>query len=115
MELKFLSKLYPKSVLLKSAYNFTDRAYVHLDERDGYYIVTLEPKLDCRIESGEFKNEMLAQSVKHEIYMQTKDIRRLTLARAFASTVVEAETCENEEPSEDFDMDDVLRDWFENE
>lgn len=47
--------------------------------------------------------------------MQTKDIRRLTLARAFASTVVEAETCESEDPSEDFDMDDVLRDWFENE
>lgn len=39
MEFKYKSDLYPKVALIKAAYHFTDEFYVHLDEKDGYYVV----------------------------------------------------------------------------
>ena len=33
-KLKFNKELYSKTALIKAAYNFTDKAYVHLDSDD---------------------------------------------------------------------------------
>lgn len=73
-KLKFNKELYSKTALIKAAYNFTDKAYVHLDSDDKYYYVTLDMKESGKeeISEHEFENEMLAQSVRHEIYNQTK-------------------------------------------
>ena len=67
-------ELYSKIALIKAAYNFTDKAYIHLDADKDYYIVTLKFKEGCNIKEDEFVNEMLAQSVRHEVYIQTKNI-----------------------------------------
>ena len=40
----FSKELYPQIALIKSAYAFTDRAYIHLDADDRYYIVKIHPK-----------------------------------------------------------------------
>ena len=114
MEFRFSKTLYPKSVLLNSAYNFTDRAYIHLDESGENYIVHITSKDNSQIEYREFENEMLAQAIRHEIYQQTKELRQLTVARAMASTLVE-ETPVLESEEEHFDLDDVMKDWFERE
>ena len=42
--LKFNKELYSKTALIKAAYNFTDKAYVHLDADDQNYYVSLSAK-----------------------------------------------------------------------
>ena len=44
--LSFAKEMYPKIALLKAAYFFSDRAYIHLDANDKYYLVNLSVKLD---------------------------------------------------------------------
>ena len=117
MKLSFSKDLYPKVALIKSAYHFTDKAYVHLDVDEKNYIVSLECKEDAQIDLKEFQNEMLAQTARYEVYRQTKDIRRLTVARALASTLVdplpEEKEVLDEEDDLDFDIDKILTSWFE--
>ena len=108
-------ELYSKIALIKAAYNFTDKAYIHLDADKDYYIVTLKFKEGCNIKEDEFVNEMLAQSVRHEVYIQTKNIRELILARALGSSVVlEDENSYSDNIEENkFVEDEILKDWFE--
>ena len=113
-EMKFSKELYSKIALIKAAYNYTDIAYVHLDADDIYYYVSIENKNPGQeINEQHFINEMLAQSVRHEIYQQTKNIRELLLARAAAtSVIVENGIEENEEVHGLFSENEILKDWF---
>lgn len=110
---KFNKEVYSKIALIKAAYNFTDNAYVHLDMDDTYYYVTIEGKTkEADIDEEQFVNEMLAQSVRHEIYMQTKEIRELMLARALATSVVELENKDEPIFLDEYSEDEILKDWF---
>ena len=112
--MKFCKELYSKVALIKAAYNFTDNAYVHLDADNNYYYVTIEPKHEgFKVSEQEFINEMLTQSVRHEVYQQTKNIRELLLARAMATSVVVDETLVDDPETDDtFSENDILKDWF---
>lgn len=117
--LKFSKELYPKVALIKAAYNYTDIAFLHLDADKDYYYVSIEPKSEkSDVSENEFMNEMLCQSVRHEVYSQTKNIRELLLARAMATSVVlndgsfqESETATQHKS---FDDKEILTDWFDN-
>lgn len=117
MVLTFSKELYPKSALLKAAYNFTDRAYVHLDATDHHYTVTLRAKENATdVSEDEFMNEMLCQSVRYSVYEQTKNIRELLTARAIASTVVMQSDSSMDIPDNPFAVNneqEILTDWFE--
>lgn len=113
MTFTFSKEMYPKCVLVKSAYHFTDKAYLHLDANETDYIVEITMKGTDSFDYHEFENEMLAQAARYEIYRQTKDIRRLTVARALASTVLEEPPLPESESAEHVDINNVLRDWFE--
>lgn len=113
--MKFRRELYSKIALIKAAYNYTDIAYVHLDADEYYYYVTIEPKENSRtVSEQEFVNEMLTQSVRHEVYQQTKNIRELLLARALATSVIVDENLINDEGQQDDGTieNDILKDWF---
>lgn len=113
--LKFKRELYSKVALIKAAYNFTDKAYIHLDADEEYYYVSLKGKKYDQLPSeSEFENEMLAQSVRHEIYLQTKNIRELMLARAMATSVITNDYPEDENDLRNpaFDENEILKDWF---
>ena len=115
-EIKFNKQLYSKTALIKAAYNYTDRAYLHLDLDDLYYYVTIEEKPGAKeITEQEFVNEMLTQTVRHEVYSQTKNIRELLLARAMATSIVmDASKGETDlSPESEFNENEILRDWFE--
>ena len=115
MEYRFRKELYSKTALLKAAYNFTDKAFVHLDADDEYYIVELQMKEgEHLVAEIDFTNEMLVQSVRHEIYLQTKNIRELMLARAMATTVITQEDSEHFVPdeSDEYSEEEILKDWF---
>ena len=118
MIFRFSRHIYPKSALLKCAYSFTDRAYIHLDQDDQYFLVDIVSKDNKEIDYLEFENEMLAQTVRYEIFQQTKTIRQLIVARSLASTVIvepqnDCDGFETMEDYETFDIDKVLTDWFE--
>ena len=114
MKMKFNRELYAKVALLKAAYNYTDCAYLHLDADSQYYYVDITPKNgELPVSEEEFLNEMLAQSVRHEIYRQTKNIRELMYARAMATSVVETDPPALEETEDVFTEDEILKDWFE--
>lgn len=116
-QLKYNRELYSKTALIKAAYNFTDRAYLHLDADKSYYYVAISMKEgQPEVTNQEFENEILAQSVRHEIYLQTKNIRELMLARAVATSVVAPREEAVKTDSEDthaFSEDEILKDWFE--
>lgn len=75
IELKYKKELYSKVSLIKSAYNFTDKAYIHLDSDDDYYYVLHESKYGEGINDirQTFENEMLAQSGKVVIMFGSND------------------------------------------
>lgn len=114
-KMRFNRELYSKIALLKAAYNFTDTAYLHLDADQSYYYVSLTPKDgETGISQDDFLNEILAQSVRHEIYLQTKNIRELMYARALATSVVDIPEASYPSSTEDFREDEILKDWFSN-
>lgn len=112
--MRFNKELYSKVALIKAAYNYTDVAYVHLDADEKYYYVEIEQKSkENKITELDFENEILAQSVRHEIYRQTKNIRELLMARALATSVVVEEELK-EEKDDNYDENQILKDWFAN-
>lgn len=113
--LKFNKELYSKVSLIKAAYNYTDRAYLHLDADETYYYVNLESKPgEEEISEQEFTNEMLTQSIRHEVYSQTKNIRELLLARAMATSVVlkDEQSKVPDISDAEYSEDEILKDWF---
>ncbi|BCN31082.1 His-Xaa-Ser system protein HxsD [Anaeromicropila herbilytica] len=116
MQYKFNKELYLQKALMKAAYSFTDRAYVHLDCDKSYYIVSVDMKdnLDV-ITEKEFQNELLAQMVRLQISQETKSIRELVMARAFASSIIESteEVILQPEEAKEINIEKILKDWFE--
>ena len=111
--MSFSKEIYSKIALMKAAYNFTDIAYIHLDSDEQRFYVTLTPKEPGQtINEQDFVNEMLTQSIRHEIYQVTKDIRTLLLARAMETSVI-ADPQLPEPTDEFFDETDILIDWFD--
>ena len=115
MELSYNKELYPKTAVLKAAYNFTDEYYIHIDQDEHNYIVDIIPKEQNAGKNIKniFDNEILAQSARYHITEQTKNIRELIMSRAFASTVINDQPVESEETVEQVDIDKILTDWFE--
>ena len=115
MRFKFERDIYPKVALLKASYNYTDKAFVHLDADDKYFFVEIEMKEPSEeLSEKEFLNEMLSQTIRHEVYLQTRNIRELMLARAMASTII-TETdvnCLDDDTEGDYNENEILKDWF---
>ena len=114
MKYQFNRELYPRIALLKAAYNYTDKAFVHLDADDKFYYVELEMKSAAgNVSEKEFTNEMLAQAVRHEVYRQTKNIRELMLARAMATTIMADTDSEHSDVEiDEYTESEILKDWF---
>lgn len=115
MIIKYSEEIYPKEVLIKASYHFLDRAYIHIGKENGEFIVSITPKEgESQISSGEFDNEMMVQAARYVVAVRTKEIREITLARAMASTIIEENDIQDE--CEDVsDVDNILKDWFDNE
>ena len=113
MVYRFSKDIYTKDALIKAAYTFTDKSYLHLDVDVNNYIVTIESKDEADVVTEkEFQNALLAEMVRLSIEKRTKNVRELILARAFSSTVID--NIKVEEPEDiDCDIDNILTDWFE--
>lgn len=116
--LTFNRELYSKVALLKAAFFFIDKVYIHLDADNKYYYVQIiQKKQDQTVSDTEFMNEMLIQSVRHEVYLQTKNVRELLLARAMSTSLITKKeyVTESETSKKKFSEDKILKDWFDQE
>ena len=117
MRLHFEKQLYSKEALIKTAFAFTDKAYIQLHQDSDSYIIEAHKKESSLISDdqlgGEIGNEMLAQIARQVVYGQTRRIRELVLARALASTVVGKDDNPGAPESDNTRLDGILADWFE--
>ena len=126
MIIKVDKSIYSKDVLLKTAFTFTDRAYIHLSQDKESWIISWKEREGADIETGMFENELIAQQLRERIIGETSEIRKLLLARAFASSVIEVYPPDNINPEdktesgvdnrESFDIGDpqsILKGWFD--
>lgn len=94
---KVNKNLYSRLVLLKAAYSFTDRYFIHLDMDKASYIIEITSKKTATEENLKqiFNNELLVQATRAAISEKTAHIRELILGRAFASTIIEMSSTNN--------------------
>lgn len=117
-----LSKsIYGRDSLLKAAYAFTDTSYIHLDQNESEWIVSIESKNgDTNNSEKEFENEIIAQELRHRLLVEKEDLRKIILARAMASTAI-IDDCDDggdiaeESSKKQENVDNILHSWFENE
>lgn len=85
--------LYPKDAVLGAAYVFIDRCFVLLDALEGTELtISLrgrEPLDDAKLGdlSGEFANELLAQTLRQRIADQNRPLLEAVVARAVGGAV----------------------------
>ena len=116
--LRVSKNLYSSSVMLKAAYTFLDKIYIHVEDLDMIWIVHMKAKnenTDITVFKDKFENELIFQSVRRNVYQQTNKIRELLMARAMASTIIDEEknidiSCEEKV---DENLDDILKSWFD--
>lgn len=112
--------IYPTEALLKAAYSFIKKAYIHFSIDGQNIIVTFTAKSDEELPDTialDFENALLSQTVRLQVYKQTHVIREVLMARAMSSTM----TMDNdpvglvEDNYLDDNIDNILKDWFVNE
>lgn len=114
MELRFDKSVYDRRALLKAAFRFTDRCYIHLQQDEAQWIVSWREKDGAAVDSGEFENELIAQSLRLQLLEESAELRKILLARAMASTVIqEVPVPSGESGSAGQDEVQILRGWFD--
>lgn len=84
--LSFEESIYPKDAVFGAAYVLLDRAFVHVDRKEGRLLVSVRPKpgigLDASLVAGEFENEALAQAWRREILSENRALIEGVTTRA---------------------------------
>jgi len=83
------SDLYSLEALFRVCYLFTDRCYLFLIQGENSPVIQVRftrksPDTDLNRLAGEFSNELINQKVRLDIAAETKAIRELIVAQAFA-------------------------------
>jgi His-Xaa-Ser system protein HxsD len=81
--------LYSVDALFRVCYVFTDRCYLFLQPQIGSSVVNVRftsKRSDCDLTTlaGDFANELINQRVRRDIASETKTVRELIVAQAFA-------------------------------
>lgn len=118
-EIQVLKVIYPPEVMMKTAYLFLDRAYLHITENENAWTVHFSAKgTELPANIGEnFENALIAQSVRGIVYQKTHHLREMLLARAMTSSLIDTEDpvkqIEKDQQTDDEELSDILEDWFE--
>ena len=114
--MEFDKELYDKRALIKAAYAFTDRAYIHLSQTKSAWCASWAPKDGGVLEPGAFENEMIVQQLRLQLVRDSSDIRKILLGRAMASTLMEMpadQTVSNLRAEDPGEAEDILKGWFD--
>ena len=79
---------YSLTTLYAAAYVFIDRAYVHLDKKEGSFVVTLYPKKGQGLDAlgKAFLSELINQGHYFAQLEKTQEVTKMIVERAFFST-----------------------------
>ena len=122
MRILYSKELYSKEALLKAAYHFTGNYYIYVGVEDDSFFVDFSTKDESLIDSdklqNQFKNEILAQVIHQSISNETSDLRKLLVARALSSTMVDEEDPVDNEPetmNEESlnELSAIAKDWYD--
>lgn len=83
------SGLYSRETLFRVCYLFTDRCYLFLSQEENSPVIQVRftrksTDPDLKKLAGEFSNELINQKVRLDVATETKAIRELIVAQAFA-------------------------------
>lgn len=121
MRFPVLKSMFQAACVMKAAFAFVDRVYIHVDEDKKYWFVDMEMKEGTTETANiqqEFENELLTQAVRLHVYNQTHVVRELLLARAMASSFIDQEDpvkriASVQEDLSDEEFSTIIQDWFE--
>ena len=112
-------KIYSVENVVRALYVFTDNAYFYIDETEDEILIKIDRKKDAKLSEdelkGEIKNELLAQIVRSYVRDNTMKVRNLVYQRAMASSLILDEAPNNYRVEGDYNIDEILRDWFDKE
>ena len=115
-----LSKdIYPLVYVKKALTNFMEETYIKLKDNNDEIIVQMvlqESKTDLEKIIGEFYNELLRESLRYNIAIETKNLRELIVGRALYTTCIDLEENQeekNEDIEETYNLDEIAVNWFD--
>lgn len=115
-----LSKdIYPLVSVKKALTNFMEETYIKLKDNNDEIIVQMvlqESKTDLEKIIGEFYNELLRESLRYNIAIETKNLRELIVGRALYTTCIDLEENQeekNEDIEETYNLDEIAVNWFD--
>ena len=115
-----LKKIYPIESIMKATYNFLNDIYIHISEDEEYWILSFKEKDSCRYDNITYllENEILAETIRLNVYRKTKNIRSIIMARAMSSSFIDNNNdvvTSNISTSDDesLKMNEILKDWFD--
>lgn len=97
-------RIYPVCALLKTAYWFTGKCFVHLQFQDEHTVLVClkaKPGVPMRELPGEFANHLLDQTLREKLGKETEAFRNLIVAHALSDTCLIRPELESAEPFED--------------
>ena len=115
-----LSKdIYPLVSVKKALTNFMDKTYIKIKDNNSEIMVQMvlqENKVDIEKLIGEFYNELLRESLRYNIAIETKNLRELIVGRALYTTCIDLEENQeekNEDIEETYNLDEIAVNWFD--
>ena len=96
--------VYPLKAILKTAYWFTDRCYLHLQYGEGDIVEIRFKGKPGRVQAHpgeEFMNRLLDQTLRDQIAAETAPLRNLIVAHALSKTCLISPELERVATSED--------------
>lgn len=119
-------EIYPLVSIKKAIANFFEDIYVKINDlNEKEYMIQIELKqssADLEKLIGEFYNELLRESLRYSITIETKNLRELIVGRALYTTCIdlEQEFANNEDSVEienvkveDYSLDEIAVNWFD--
>lgn len=116
-----LSKdIYPLVVVKKALTNFTEETYIKINNNKDEISVQIKlqkSEEDLEKMIGELYNELLKESLRYSIAIETKNLRELIVGRALYTTCIDLE--ENQEDkgnsteNEKYNLDEIAVNWFD--
>ena len=121
VEIILQKDIYPLVSVKKALVNFMEKTYIRIESNQDKTIIQMvlqENTNDLEKIVGEFYNDLLRESLRYNISVETKNLRELIIGRALYTTCIDIEEKQEEiqdkETNENYNLDEIAVNWFDN-
>jgi His-Xaa-Ser system protein HxsD len=120
-EISLSKEIYPLISIKKALGNFTEETYIKINNNNDEIVIQLElrkNKEDLEKIIGELYDELLRESLRYDITLETKNLRELIIGRALYTTCIDLDEkiedmqCKTE-ITENYNLDEIAINWFD--